>query len=109
MISPTREQELHPLPVMPWPAQVKVSPSPSYLVVDTSFAVGLDSHADVRLRKTVAMFLNDLRRRTGMLPLDFSITTPEKAQTPIHCELPTKHIPNLTKAQSHPLHLTPSA
>ncbi len=108
MISPTREQELHPLPVMPWPAQVKVSPSPGYLVVDTSFAVGLDSHADVRLRKTVAMFLNDLRRHTGMLPLDFSITTPEKAQIAIHCERPSKEMPELGEDESYTLEVTPS-
>ncbi len=108
MISPTREQELHPLPVMPWPAQVKVSPSPGYLVVDTSFAVGLDSHADVRLRKTVAMFLNDLRRHTGMLPLDFSITTAEKAQIAIHCERPSKEMPELGEDESYTLEVTPS-
>jgi len=108
MISPTREQELHPLPLMPWPAQVKVSPSPGYLVVDTSFAVGLDSHADVRLRKTVAMFLNDLRRHTGMLPLDFSITTAEKAQIAIHCERPSKEMPELGEDESYTLEVTPS-
>jgi len=108
MISPTREQELHPLPLMPWPAQVKVSPSPGYLVVDTSFAVGLDSHADVRLRKTVAMFLNDLRRHTGMLPLDFSITTPEKAQIAIHCERPSKEMPELGEDESYTLEVTSS-
>jgi hexosaminidase len=108
MISPTREQELHPLPLMPWPAQVKVSPSPGYLVVDTSFAVGLDSHADGRLRKTVAMFLNDLRRHTGMLPLDFSITTSEKAQIAIHCERPSKEMPELGEDESYRLEVTPS-
>jgi len=93
---------------MPWPEQVKTFPSSGYLVVDTSFAVGLDSHADVRLRKTVAMFLNDLRRHTGMLPLDFSIATLGKAQLAIHSDRSSKEMPQLGEDESYTLEVTQS-
>jgi hexosaminidase len=108
MISPTLEQESRPLPLMPWPEQVKTFPSSGYLVVDTSFAVGLDSHADVRLRKTVAIFLNDLRRHTGMLPLDFSIATLGKAQLAIHSDRSSKEMLQLGEDESYTLEVTQS-
>jgi len=108
MASPTLEQEVRPLPLMPWPAKVKTVPGNGQMLIDTSFAVGLENHAEARLRKTVAIFLNDLRRHTGMLPLDFSITVPEKAQLGIHCERPGKEVPELGEDESYTLEVTPS-
>jgi len=105
----TVEQEARALPsLMPWPANVKIVPANGPMVIDTSFAVGLENHADARLRKTVAMFLNDLRRHTGMLPLDFSVTAPEKAQLAIHCERASKEVVELGEDESYTLEVTPS-
>ena len=94
--------------LMPWPASVKTVPGNGQMVIDAAFAVGLDKRADPRLRKTVAIFLDDLRRHTGMLPLDFSVTTPEKAQLAIHCERPGKRVQQLGEDESYKLEVTPS-
>ena len=109
MSSLTLEQVAWPLPaLMPWPANVKAVPSNGQMVIDASFAIGLESHADAHLRKTVVIFLNDLRRHTGMLPLDFSVTTPEKAQLAIHCERPSKEVLELGEDESYTLEVTPA-
>src|SRR5712692_4654884 len=108
MSSLTVEQELHPLPLMPWPANVKTVPANGHLLIDASFAVGLESGADARLRKTVAIFLNDLRRHTGMLPLDFSVTRPEQAQLAVHSDRPSKEVQELGEDESYSLEVTPS-
>ena len=108
MSSLTVEQELHPLPLMPWPANVKTASVSGQLVIDPSFGIGVESRADVRLRKTAAIFLNDLRRRTGMLPLDFSVTGPEKAQLAIHSDRPSKEVQELGEDESYALEVTPS-
>src|SRR6266478_5346243 len=79
-------QEVSPLPLMPWPASVKTTRANGQMVVDASFTVGLEKHADARLHKTVAIFLDDLRRHTGMLPLDFGVTAPETSRLAVHCE-----------------------
>jgi len=93
---------------MPWPAKVKTFPASQHLLIDTSFAVGLDNHADARLRTTVALFLNDLRRHTGMLPLDFSITSPGKAQLAIRSDHASKAVPELGEDESYTLEVTPA-
>jgi len=93
---------------MPWPAKVKTFPASQHLLIDTSFAVGLDNHADARLRTTVALFLNDLRRHTGMLPLDFSITSPGKAQLAIRSDHASKEVPELGEDESYTLEVTPA-
>ncbi len=93
---------------MPWPASVRTVPSNGQLVINASFAVGLEKRADPRLRKTVAIFLDDLRRHTGMLPLDFGVTTPEGAQLAIHCNRPSKKVQALGEDESYTLQVTPS-
>jgi hexosaminidase len=109
MSSLTLEQEARQLPsLMPWPANVKTVPSNGQMVIDSSFAVGLETHADPRLRKTIAIFLNDLRHHTGMLPLDFSVTAPGKAELAIHCDHPSKEVPELGEDESYTLEVTPS-
>lgn len=109
MSSLTLEQEAPRLPsLMPWPANVKTVPGNGQMVIDTSFAVGLEKNADARLRKTVAIFLNDLRRHTGMLPLDFSVTSAGKAQLAIHADRPSKEVAEVGEDESYTLEVTPS-
>src|SRR4051812_5998709 len=64
-------QETTSLHLMPWPVNVQTSQSQP-LVIQTSFSVSLGNASDPSLRRTVEIFLNDLRRHTGSLPLDFS-------------------------------------
>jgi hexosaminidase len=108
LISAVAAQETRPVVLMPWPATVKTIPDNGHLVIDASFAVALDKHAGARLRTTVAIFLDDLRRHTGMLPLDFDVTSPEKAQLVIHSERPSKKVQELGENESYKLEVTPS-
>jgi hexosaminidase len=87
---------------------VKTAPGNGQMAIDVSFTVGLEKHADPRLRTTVAIFLDDLRRHTGMLPLDFSITTPEASRLAIHCDRPAKRVQQLSEDESYTLEVTPS-
>src|SRR5713101_3390555 len=95
MSSLTLEQEASPLHLMPWPAKVKTFPASQHLLIDTSFAVGLDNHADARLRTTVALFRTDSHRHSGVLPLDRIITSPGKAQVAIRSGLASTPVPEL--------------
>src|SRR5258708_21365280 len=101
-------QEVRSLPLMPWPMNVKTVPANGQMVIDASFTVGLEKYADARLRKTVAIFLDDLRRHMGMLPLDFGVTAPETSRLGIHCERPGKRVQELGEDESYTLEVTPS-
>src|ERR1700687_41725 len=101
-------QEVKPLPLMPRPMSVKTVPSNGQMVIDTSFTVGLEKHPDPRLRKTVTMFLDDLRRHTGMLPLDFGVTAPETSKLAIHCERAGKRVQELGEDESYKREVTRS-
>lgn len=105
-----RAQDNSTLRLMPWPASIKMLPASGQLLVENSFAVGIDSKSsDPRLRKTVEIFLNDLRRHTGSSPLDFTITSqPEQAQLRIHSEHASKDVQELGEDESYTLKVTPS-
>src|ERR1700730_4204766 len=107
MTSPTLEQDVHTLALMHWPAKGETIAASGHLVIDSSFAVGLENNADARLRKAVALFLNDLRRHTGMLALDFNVTAPEKAQLGIHTNRAGGNVPELGEDESYTLEVTP--
>jgi hexosaminidase len=57
---------------MPLPASVKSDPAGGSLVIDQSFAVALKG-SDSRLPRVADIFLNDLRRHTGSLYLDYQV------------------------------------
>ena len=98
-------EESKPLDLIPWPAQLKTGPG--QLVIETSFAVGLQENADPRLRHTVDIFLNDLRRHTGSLELDFGITNDSsKAQLGVTSEYPSKEVQELGEDESYKLEVS---
>ena len=57
--------------LMPVPANLQMGTG--QLVVDPSFSVGISGDRDPLLQRAVDRFLNDLRRQTGMLPLDMKV------------------------------------
>ncbi|PYV64824.1 MAG: beta-N-acetylhexosaminidase, partial [Acidobacteria bacterium] len=57
----------------------------------------------------VAIFLDDLRRHTGSLPLDFAFAEPQKGQLQINVEHAGKEIQELGEDESYTLEVTPSA
>ncbi|HZD07466.1 MAG TPA: hypothetical protein VE176_04415, partial [Candidatus Limnocylindrales bacterium] len=66
------EAQNAPLNLMPTPASIKMGAG--QLVVDPSFSIAISGHKEPRLQRAVEIFLNDLRRQTGMLPLDMKIS-----------------------------------
>ena len=103
---------LMPLAAQPQPA-VNLMPIPANLrmgtgrlVIDTSFSVGISGNSDPRLQRAVERFLNDLRRQTGMLPLDMKLTEPAKATLVIRAERAEKEVLDLGEDESYSLDVT---
>ena len=103
----TSAQETTSLHLMPWPASVK-SRSPQPLVIQTSFTVGLANASDPGLRRAVEIFLNDLRRHTGSLPLDFTIGDVGNAQLKVNSDHASKPVQELGEDESYTLEVTSS-
>jgi hexosaminidase len=100
-------QETTSLHLMPWPSSVKTSQS-APLVIQTSFTVGMGNASDPALRRAVEIFLNDLRRHTGSLPLDFSIGDASSAQLKVNSEHASKPVQELGEDESYKLEVTSS-
>jgi hexosaminidase len=103
----TSAQETTSLHLMPWPASVKTSQSPP-LVIQTSFTVGIGHSSDPGLRLAVGIFLNDLRRHTGSLPLDFNVGDASSAQLKVNSDHANKAVQELGEDESYKLEVTSS-
>ncbi len=101
----TAEQELPQLHLMPWPASVKIGAG--QLAISNSFSLAVQG-GDPRLRKAAAIFLNDLRRQTGMLPLDFNLTDSAEASLTIHSDHKSKDVQELGEDESYTLEVATS-
>jgi hexosaminidase len=109
MASTTAEQEPQSLHLMPWPASVKAVSGADPLLIQNSFSVSISAGADPRLRRGVVIFLDDLRRHTGSLPLDFSFAEPGKGQLQISVDHASKEVQELGEDESYSLDVTTSA
>ena len=109
MATTTAEQESQVLGLMPWPENVKTVPGSTRFMVENSFSVSVPANADRHLRKAVAIFLDDMRRHTGSLPLDFAFAESQKGQLQISVERASKEIQELGEDESYTLEVTPSA
>jgi hexosaminidase len=108
-MSQTRDSSSsHQLQLMPWPLNVKIAAA-GQLAITPTFSVGTKNPGDARLETAVAIFLNDLRRHTGMLPLNFSETVPAKAQLVISRQFPTRQVQEVGEDESYNLEVTSSA
>jgi hexosaminidase len=92
---------------MPMPADLQIGTG--QLVIDSSFSVGIDGHPDVRLQRAVDRFLTDLRRQTGMLPLNMRVTDPSKATLVIRSERASKDVVELGEDESYGLEINNTA
>jgi len=96
------------LHLMPWPASVKSSQAQPF-VIQNSFSVGIGNTSDPALRRAIEIFLTDLRRHTGSLPLDFAISNdPGNAQLKVKSEHPSKPVQELGEDESYTLEVTSS-
>ncbi|MCU1309920.1 MAG: Beta-N-acetylhexosaminidase [Candidatus Angelobacter sp.] len=103
----TDAEETSSLHLMPWPASVKTTASSQPLLIQTSFTVGLHNASDPTLRRAVEIFLTDLRRHTGSLPLDFNISNDSgDAQLKVKSEHPSKPVQELGEDESYTLEVT---
>jgi hexosaminidase len=92
--------------LMPQPANLK--PGSGQLVINQFFTVAITGHKEPRLERTVQIFLADLRKQTGMLPLDVSVVTMPTASLTIHCIAGTKEVQELGEDESYRLEIDSS-
>jgi len=93
------------LSLMPMPASVQLKTG--QLVVDSSFSVGISGHSDVHLRRAVELFLDSLRRQTGMPPLDMKVDSAVQARLVVHSERASKKVQELGEDESYSLEISP--
>jgi len=93
-----------PLNLMPWPASIKAAPEGAALLIDPSFTVMVKDSSDPRLQSVARLFLGDLRRHTGMLPLNFKIASgSESGQLEIQSGAASKQPQQLGEDESYSL------
>ena len=107
LISPALSQDLSSLRLMPWPSSIELNRGSAPLPITPSFLVGVTQGANPQLQTTIAIFLNDLRRHTGMVALDLrEAASGEPAQLEIQCERPAKEPLELGEDESYTLTVT---
>jgi hexosaminidase len=90
--------------LMPIPSNLQMGTG--RLLIDRSFSVGISGDSDPRLQRGVERFLNDLRRQTGMLPLDMKVTDQSKAMLVIRAAHANKEILELGEDESYSLEVS---
>jgi hexosaminidase len=93
------------LSLMPTPSSVQLKTG--QLVIDSSFSVGISGHSDARLRHAVELFLDNLRRQTGMPPVDMKVTDAAQARLLVHSERASKDVQELGEDESYSLEISP--
>ena len=106
-VSGSMAQNVEQLSLMPWPSSVKTGSG--QLVIQDAFSVARTNNDDPRLPKTLEIFLNDLRRHTGSLPLDFNLVEDTaQAQLRVTSQRSSKEVQELGEDESYTLDVTPS-
>jgi hexosaminidase len=106
-VSSAIPQIQHTLSLVPMPADVQMGTG--QLLIDPSFSVAITGHTDVRLQRAVDRFLSDLRRLTGMLPLDMKPADSPYATLVILSGTGGKDIEELGEDESYKLEINNSA
>jgi hexosaminidase len=98
--------EPRPSSLMPMPDQVQLRTGE--LVIDDSFTVGISGPSDAQLQRAVERFLDNLRRQTGMPPLDMKVTDATQAKLVVHSERASKAVQELGENESYSLEVSPA-
>lgn len=104
MLSPIALSQEVPLNLMPAPASV--TRGTGFLLIPPTFQVAVTGNTEVRLQHAVEIFMDELRRRTGMLPVDVSLTDVSKATLLIRTEGISKEVQELGEDESYTLKVT---
>jgi hexosaminidase len=94
------------LKLMPVPANLQMGTG--QLVVDASFSVAISGPRDPLLERAVDRFLNDLRRQTGMLPLDMKVGDITTAKLVVSAEHQSSDVQMLGEDESYSLEINAS-
>ncbi len=97
------EAQAQSLNLMPLPAKVQMSSG--QLVVDANFSVSIAGHHEARLDRAVELFLTQLRRQTGIPPIDMKVTDSTPATLVIQAAAGTKAVQDLGEDESYPLEI----
>jgi hexosaminidase len=93
--------------LIPMPSSIKMGDG--QLVVDPSFSVAISGPNEPRLQRAVAIFLSDLRRQTGMLPLDMKVSDSSTGALLIHANSGSMEVQELGEDESYRLEITSSS
>ncbi len=105
-LSAAESQQTPSLNLMPWPAKLQISSG--QMAVDSSFSVTLAGDRDPVLQRAVERFLNDLRRQTGMGPLNMKIADGPVATLTVRAEHAAKAVQELGEDEAYDLEITNS-
>jgi hexosaminidase len=94
------------LNLMPLPAKVQMGSG--QLLIDPNFSVSIAGHHEARLDHAVELFLNQLRRQTGMPPIDMKVSDSATATLVIQATGGSKEVQELGEDESYGLEITNS-
>jgi hexosaminidase len=77
-------------------------------IIDPSFSIGISGSADKQLQKAAGRFLDDLRKQTGMLPLDMKVGDAATATLVITSEHASKPVQEVGEDESYTLEINAS-
>jgi len=89
---------------MPASVQMKTG----QLVIDSLFSIGINGHSDALLQRAVELFLDNLRRQTGVPRLDMKVTDAAQAKLVVHCERANRAVQELGEDESYSLEISPA-
>jgi len=96
--------ESRPLSLMPMPASVQMKTG--QLVIDPAFTVGISGPSEARLRRSAELFLDNLRRQTGMTALDMKVADAAHARLVVRSQGSSKDVQELGEDESYSLDIS---
>ena len=98
--------EAQSLNLMPMPAKVQIGGG--QLLIDPNFSISIAGQHEARLDRAVELFLAQLRRQTGMPPIDMKVTDAATATLVIQAAGGSKAVQELGEDESYRLDITNS-
>ncbi|HXX27942.1 MAG TPA: family 20 glycosylhydrolase [Terriglobales bacterium] len=92
------------LDLMPIPTSVQ--PGTGWMIIDSSFSVGINGYSDSRLERSVELFLSNLRRQTGMPAQLMRLSEAAQARLVIQASRANQAVQELGEDESYRLEIT---
>ena len=92
------------LNLMPIPTSVQ--PGTGWMIIDSSFSVGINGYSDSRLERSVELFLSNLRRQTGMPAQLMRLSEAAQARLVIQASRANQAVQELGEDESYRLEIT---